>query len=111
MPGTGLVRRVARLGARGEQAVTYTPLGRYGRLGNQLFQIAATIGIAQNRGERVLLPPRWEYRSRFSLPDSLFAHGLSGIFGRLAAAESYDLTGIDPRRKHYLQALRHWDNV
>jgi Glycosyl transferase family 11 len=91
--------------------VTYTPLGDHGRLGNQLFQVAATIGIAQARGARALLPPRWPYRPWFSLPDELFGDGLRGAIDRAGGAESYDLTGIDARHKHYLQALRHWQEV
>jgi len=39
------------------------PLGSYGRLGNQLFQIAATIGIAAENNARYVFPP-WPF-SRF----------------------------------------------
>lgn len=49
----------------------FSGLGRYGRLGNQLWQIAAGIGIAEARGE-VIRFPRWEYAPYFSVPDEYF---------------------------------------
>ena len=39
--------------------VTFGKLGRYGRLGNQMFQVASTIGIARQRGYEVGFPI-WE---------------------------------------------------
>jgi hypothetical protein len=51
--------------------LTFRGLGEYGRLGNQLSQIAATIGVAERHG----LEPRietWAYREQFRLPDHLF---------------------------------------
>lgn len=47
--------------------ITFTKLGRHGRLGNQLFQIAATIGIARkNKDEYVF--PNWQYSKYFKKP-------------------------------------------
>lgn len=44
--------------------ITYSRLGSYGRLGNQLFQIASTIGIAvKNDADFVF--PEWEYSGDF----------------------------------------------
>lgn len=39
--------------------LTFQKLGRYGRLGNQMFQVASTIGIARKRGYEVGFP-KWE---------------------------------------------------
>ena len=39
--------------------ITFGKLGRYGRLGNQMFQVASTIGIARRLGYEVGFP-RWE---------------------------------------------------
>ena len=51
---------------------TYDNLMLNGRLGNQLWQIAATINFArQNHGE-ALFNPAWEYRDFFSVPDEYF---------------------------------------
>jgi hypothetical protein len=44
--------------------LTFHQLGRYGRLGNQLWEIAAVIGIARRNGCRFVLP-RWEYARCF----------------------------------------------
>jgi Glycosyl transferase family 11 len=72
--------------------ITYRQLGRNGRLGNQLWQIASTIGIAHRRDETAGFP-FWRYQSYFSVPSTLFPD--------LIAVESEDL-GLD-----YLQDLRH----
>ena len=43
------------------------PLGELGRLGNQLFQIAATIGIARRNGCPFIFP-QWPYARNFEFP-------------------------------------------
>jgi hypothetical protein len=58
--------------------ITYRQLGRNGRLGNQLWQIASTIGMALDRGDDFAFPP-WEYQPYFSVPGEHF----------------FDLEGID----------------
>ncbi|NCZ71051.1 MAG: hypothetical protein EBY80_12975, partial [Actinobacteria bacterium] len=52
---------------------SYRNLGRNGRLGNQLFQIAGTIGRAHRAGnhENAVFPP-WEYARYFSIPNHHF---------------------------------------
>ena len=44
--------------------ITFPKLGKMGRLGNCLFQIAATIGCAKDHGFSFLFPD-WEFASRF----------------------------------------------
>lgn len=53
---------------------TYDYLERNGRLGNQLFQIAATIGktAAYPTPSMAYFKPDWEYRPYFSVPDPFF---------------------------------------
>lgn len=51
---------------------TYDYLELNGRLGNQLFQIAATEGIARANGGIAWFKPHWEYRPYFRVPDSAF---------------------------------------
>lgn len=48
----------ARMEACGPRGVTFTQLGSYGRLGNQLFQIAAVHHIARAWGVPALFPAR-----------------------------------------------------
>lgn len=47
--------------------ITFNQLGKYGRLGNQLFQIAATIGIAKKHNQPYAFP-EWEYAKDISVP-------------------------------------------
>jgi hypothetical protein len=57
-----------RLRSRFSDAKVVTfPLGELGRLGNQLFQIAATIGIARRNGCSFVFPP-WPYARHFESP-------------------------------------------
>lgn len=58
--------------------ITFPQLGRAGRLGNQLWQVASTIGLAASRKEMPGLPPDWDYRPYFSIPDEYFS-GLPGV--------------------------------
>ena len=44
--------------------IGYRKLGRFGRLGNQLFQIASTIGIAKKHNRDYMFP-NWEYNKYF----------------------------------------------
>lgn len=57
--------------------ITFSKLGKKGNLGNQLFQIASTIGIATRNGHNWFFP-EWEYKNSFyknipvGYPDSDF---------------------------------------
>lgn len=53
--------------------ITFTRLGTYGRLGNQLFEIAATIGAAFHNGDDFGFP-RWKYEQRFNLSGCFHDH-------------------------------------
>jgi hypothetical protein len=84
--------------------VTFPRLERSGRLGNQLYQIAATVGIARDHGLDPLFPTRWSYRPSFSLPDSMF--------GDVAYPSDRPATDfaryLDERALIYLQDLGLW---
>ena len=53
--------------------ITYPQLGQNGRLGNQLWQIASTIGIAVDLEEDWSFPD-WPYREHFQMPDEWFTN-------------------------------------
>ena len=53
---------------------TYKYLENNGRLGNQLWQIAATIRLAKIANDDVAIRPDWEYRKFFSVPDEFFGN-------------------------------------
>lgn len=48
--------------------ISFKDLGRMGRCGNQLFQMAATISLAIDNNVKYIFP-RWSYEERFSLCD------------------------------------------
>jgi hypothetical protein len=47
--------------------ITFGKLGNFGRLGNQLFQIASTVGIAVKNGTDYAFPS-WNYKEDFAGP-------------------------------------------
>lgn len=50
-----------------ETIITFKELGSYGRLANQLFQIASTIGIATRNNQQYIFP-KWSYSKFFKNP-------------------------------------------
>lgn len=51
--------------------VTFKQLGNYGRLGNGLFQVAATIGYAKKHNLNYVFP-KWEHSHFFQIPQETF---------------------------------------
>ena len=79
--------------------ITYRNLGKYGRLGNSLFQLAATIGIARDKETDVRFPADWIYRPYFSFPDTMFFDLIPDY-----AHESTEFAEhLDSRARPYLQ--------
>lgn len=78
--------------------VTFSALSQAGRLGNQLWQIAATLGIAQARNENVSFPP-WDYEPYFSVPAALFND-------KGGTDVTVFVDHLDPRARPYLQDYR-----
>lgn len=50
----------------------YKGLGQHGRLGNMLWQIAGTVGVARSLGRDPQVRPDWPYRPFFSLPEDWY---------------------------------------
>ena len=48
--------------------ITFGKLGQMGRLGNQMFLVASTIGIAEKIGQEWALP-KWDHPFRFDFPE------------------------------------------
>lgn len=74
--------------------IGYSLLGEHGALGNQLWEIAGTFGVAASREAMPLFPTDWFYRPYFSVPDSFFGDNFSVC--------EEDLAG------DYLQDIAHW---
>src|SRR3990172_1555471 len=51
--------------------ISFSSLGNYGRLGNQLFQIAGTLGMAEKYGAQASFP-EWKYEQYF---ENVLPHG------------------------------------
>jgi hypothetical protein len=51
--------------------ISFSQLGNHGRLGNQLFEVASTLGIAERHGAEALFPA-WEYGKFFEVPGATF---------------------------------------
>jgi hypothetical protein len=88
--------------------IAYPNLGRFGRLGNALFEFASTVGVARTLGERPIFPADWIYRPYFSIPNEMFAINLvmAGYISAGTATTPMDseLTHhMDPRCRPYLQ--------
>lgn len=80
---------------------TYSHLGPHGRLGNQLWEIASTIGIANASGGEPRFGP-WPYQKYFSLPDHYFMDEVPSGRGVV------DLSFHDNGEVAYLQETRHF---
>ena len=85
----------------GSPPVTFENLGRWGRLGNQLWQVAGTVGLARREGLRPALPTGWAYRRFFSLPEDWYDDS-PGIEAPTLAVE------LPEGDRPYLQSLNLW---
>lgn len=55
--------------------LTFKRLGKLGRLGNCLFQLASTVGAARKLDRPIALDPTFPYRPFLSMPDDWFSDG------------------------------------
>lgn len=76
--------------------VIFPRLGQAGRIGNQLWQVAATVGIAGDKNDDFLLPEDWDYRPYFNIPDWCYGPQVGVDAGTLPQH-------IDERARVYLQ--------
>jgi hypothetical protein len=56
--------------------LTYNELGRYGRLGNAMFQIASTVGIATKKGYEYAFPHwmNFDAKDRFNSQEDIHVY-------------------------------------
>lgn len=80
--------------------VCYPDLGRVGRLGNALYELASTLGIARARGVEPRFNADWIHRPWFSVPDRYFAEDLTDC---VPAHFTDAVAHIDERHRIYLQ--------
>ena len=84
------------------------PIGELGRLGNQLFQIAATIGIARRNDCSFVFPP-WPYARHFEFPIPQM-HPIRHFERRTARTFAYEEIVIDrtAELRGYFQSERYF---
>jgi hypothetical protein len=87
--------------------IAYRELERAGRLGNQLWQIASTLGFARAHDTDPLFPEGWSYRPWFSLPDGWF--GDAGELRRAVPAQKF--SGLPRTQAQYLQQFAYIEHV
>lgn len=78
--------------------IGYPNLERSGRIGNQCWQVASTIGFARAAGVDPVFPESWSYRRWFSLPDHWYDD--KALARSIDAVRLSKLPGI---QKHYVQ--------
>ena len=81
--------------------VSYRELGRVGRLGNALYEFAATVGTAFRLGGVPQFNADWTHRPYFDVPDGLFADDFGALESCTEVTEL--VPEIDLRERHYLQ--------
>lgn len=91
--------------------VTFSNLGKLGRFGNQLWQIAAVIGYSRKYSQDYVLP-MWEYSKHFK-----YGFNQSAILKNYAPfhEKGFHFTPI-PKYKDvdiygYFQSINYWDNI
>lgn len=93
--------------------ITYSKLGhpRRGNLGNQLFQIASTIGLADRHGHDYAFPA-WAHNHQLRTPLPVFQGGPTGARVVLERHFHHDPEGIDGPGDvdvdGWRQSLRYW---
>ena len=90
--------------------ITFSKLGNLGRLGNQLFQVASTLGIGRRNGVEVGFP-QWRYSKYFEYNLPKFEgqiHKHINIndfcFREIKVSDFTDISG-------YLQSYKFFDNI
>lgn len=84
--------------------VSFPLLGQMGRLGNQLWQVASTIGLAHTHRTEPRFPP-WAYMRYFSPPHDWFVQSPMGVDATTLVPH------LDPRAAGYLQDYGLWADV
>lgn len=94
--------------------ITYSKIGKKGNLGNQLFQIASTIGIALQSNQKYSFL-EWKYQDYFKNKLPLLQGNLSNFitveekeynyYNRQLAADNYDITGWLQTEKYFDKEL------
>ncbi len=86
-------------------------IGNGGRMGNHLFTIASTIGIALRNGYTPRFPADWKYRDRFNIPDEWFGEIVPSNYPITENAyiyQDFHLFSDIATIQGYLQSPKYW---
>jgi hypothetical protein len=61
------------------EIISFVNLGKWGRLGNQLFEVAGIIGLCNRYGALPAFPANWNYRDEFNVPGEYFQDVLPDV--------------------------------
>jgi hypothetical protein len=89
------------LAERSKPTLTFHGLGQHGRLGNQLWQIAGTLGLAAHYGLDVSFNADWGSRDVFQVPDEFFV-------ARRGIHAPHLLVQCPPQQRVYMQDYLLW---
>lgn len=70
--------------------ISFIELGKFGRLGNQMFQVAATLSAAKRAGTKALFPRGSQVESVFTLEDCNFNDLISPEFAYFERSFEFD---------------------
>ncbi len=88
--------------------INFNKLGLFGRLGNQMFQIASTIGIAKKNGQDYGFN-YWIYQKYFTaFPNPQHKNNVIQINEKNFHFDEYDLKNGDYELKGYFQSPKYW---
>ncbi|MDP2685287.1 MAG: alpha-1,2-fucosyltransferase [bacterium] len=92
-------------------SVIFAKLGKYGRLGNSLFQIAATVAHANKNNDSYAFP-HWEYEKDFNIPKECFIDNV--FFKNTFEEPHFHYAGI-PYKEHqnlfgYFQSYKYFQD-
>jgi hypothetical protein len=95
--------------------ISFKELGKIGRLGNQLFQIATTIALAIRNNDRYIFPT-WLYENSFNLHDCFSANitnyqtynELNFTYTPILYKPNLNLFGYFQSEKYFVD---HWDDI
>lgn len=90
--------------------LTYSQLGGKGNLGNQLFQVASTVGLGRKLGHEVYFP-KWKYSEFFDyeLPELENKEGFKLVYEQQFCYHDWDLKSGDYDLNAWLQTEKYFD--
>lgn len=96
--------------------ITNKTIGDFGRLGNQLWQVASLLGIANKLNADPCIPTTWSYKSNFNIPEVfykdvdaklMFPEGYYHFNPKVVPDGDYDAVCI----KGYFQSEKYFEEI